>query len=219
MEVIRPFRLATTQDRCLSTRTPPPLSVSGVETELRRLLRLSVAKQLRESDHEDLAVKLEEETEEILPVAEDMKEMGDELKQTVDELNEESSQRFEHMCETLCLSQHNARNKFRRTIEVLFNEGISLNNNIVTMVTFTGHVAVFCADQNMEEQTVEVVEEADTFIHDKILPWLLENGGWVSVCVRACVRVCVCVCVLCVGACMQAVFRNCPYVCKMLMIV
>ena len=164
-----------------------------------------MTKQLRASDHEDLAVTLEEETEEILPEKEDMKEMGDVLRQMADKLNEERSQEFENMCERLCLSQHNARNKFRRTIEVLFSKGISWPN-IVTMVTFTGHVAVFCADQNMEEQTVEVVEEADTFMHDRLLPWILKRGGWVSVCVRACVRACVYA-----RVCIQAVFRRCPY--------
>ena len=186
-------------------RTPPPAFLKA-EANIRRFLRDFVTTKLRESDHEDLADKLDEETERILLEVEDMKEMEQALRHV------ERSEEFDNMCERLCLSQHNARNRFRRTIEVLFNKGISWNN-IVTMVTFTGHVAVFCADQNMEEQTVEVVEEADAFIHDRLLPWILEKGAWVCVCV------CVCVCVR-VRVCIQTVFRRCPYeLYKMLMTV
>jgi ABC-type cobalt transport system substrate-binding protein len=45
-------------------------------------------------------------------------------------------------------------------------------HQFVTVMAFTGHVAVHCANHNMEEQLVEVVDEAEKFLHAKQPIWI-----------------------------------------------
>jgi ElaB/YqjD/DUF883 family membrane-anchored ribosome-binding protein len=160
-----------------NSRNLPPQSTLQAEAKIRRVLRGFVTTLLREGGHTSLADRLDEETEKLLAKADDMRDLGELLRQMAEKLNSERSEELESMCERLCISQHNARTRFRKAIHSLFVEETSWNQ-IVTMITFTGHVAVYCANLNMEEQSVEVVDEADTFLHDKLLPWILERGGW-----------------------------------------
>ena len=141
---------------------PPKPQLEG-EAKLRRFLRGYVAAQLRRKGHCDLAVIVERETKRLMPSSLDEDEVAEVLTRMADKLNEERSEQFEHMCVQLNLSQTNTRRKFNKVMTNLFQENI-MWGNIVTLVTFTGHIATYCARYNMDEQSIEVLNEADTYV-------------------------------------------------------
>lgn len=163
---------------------PPKPQLEG-EAKLRRFLRGYVSAQLRKKGYGELAAIVERETTRLMPSTLDEDEVAEVLTRMADQLNEERAQQFENMCVQLNLSQTNTKKKFNKVMVNLFQEGISWGN-IITLVAFTGHIATYCARYNMDEQSIEVLNEADTYLHEQLLPWILEQGGWVSCPVCVC---------------------------------
>lgn len=164
-------------------RNGPPRPQLEAEAKLRRFLRGYVATQLRRKGYCELAGIVERETTRLMPSSLDEDEVAEVLTRLADQLNEERAEQFEHMCVQLNLSQTNTKRKFNTVMVNLFQEDITWGN-IITLVTFTGHIATYCARYNMDEQSMEVLNEADMYLHERLLPWILEQGGWVSVFTR-----------------------------------
>ena len=51
---------------------------------------------------------------------------------------------------------------------------------ICSLFTLTGLLAVYCAQNNMEDMLGRVADWLVLFTMDRLRPWILLNGGWVS---------------------------------------
>ena len=181
--IARPKPPAAMEVETYSARSPlPEPSSLKSETKIRRVSRGFATSQLRESGHLNLANRLDEETETILPYSEPMNDVGEALLPLVEKVSTDRFEELESMCERASVSQYNARSRFRRILDGMSFSPEATWNDLVTIIAFTGHVAVHCANLNMEEQSVEVVDEADKFLHEKLPPWIIARAVEVSSC-------------------------------------
>ena len=156
-----------------------------VQTKFRRVLRGVVTKQLKEDGHLNLADSLNEETETILPYSEPVNDVGEVLHPLIESFSKNRFEELQSMCERESLSQYNARSRFRGILKRMTSNTLKTPMNVhqfVTVMAFTGHVAVHCANHNMEEQLVEVVDEAEKFLHEKQPIWIPTSTVEVSSC-------------------------------------
>ena len=160
-------------------RTGLPKPQLESETKLRHFLRDYVATQLRKKGHCDLAAVVERKQMRLMPSSTDEDELADKLTRLAEKMTKERSGQFEHMCTQLNLSQGIDRIAFNKIMANMFKDNITWGR-IITLVAFAGHIATYCARYNMDKQSIEILNEADMYLHDRLLPWMLEQSDWVS---------------------------------------
>jgi hypothetical protein len=106
-----------------------------------------------------------------------MNDVGEALLPLVEKVSTDRFEELESMCERASVSQYNARSRFRRLLDSMSFSPETPWSGLVTIIAFTGHVAVHCANHNMEEQLVEVVDEADKFLREKLPPWIIARAA------------------------------------------
>ena len=155
----------------------PQISLQG-EAKLKKLLRIFVTAKLREKHFDMLADGMQEEIVSLFGDDEEVDVDSDRLLRLIERISQERSEHFDSLINRMDLNQESARRMYRGTIITLFDQKKSWSS-VILVIAFTADVCVYCARYNMGEQITEILQAADSIFHDRLVPWMLEHGGWV----------------------------------------
>jgi hypothetical protein len=93
------------------------------------------------------------------------------------QLAEEKKEQLDEVCFDLQLNRSNLQDTFEALSGELFHDRI-IWGRIVTFIAFTGALAVYCAENNLEDQVQCITEWAGSFIQTNLATWMANNGGW-----------------------------------------
>ena len=82
-------------------------------------------------------------------------------------------------CEKLNLNSSNLRSNFRKTIDVLLDDGITWGK-VVVFFSFAVSFAIYLCTNKMSHLASQVSMWAAQDLQNRIQPWIDANGGWVS---------------------------------------
>lgn len=98
------------------------------------------------------------------------------LKEIADTLDEERSQQFDDMLRVLGMDASNMEHTYDIIIYEMFRDAINWGR-IVTFITFSAHMAVYCARQEkLRHKVLDIVSWTDKEM-EKLQSWILDQGG------------------------------------------
>lgn len=115
----------------------------------------------------------------------DDKDAEEILHKIAEQLTKERGKHFEQLCNNLELTENNTLAVYDRIVTELFAKDVHWGG-VVTLVSFTGVLVVHLARHDLERQIPSTLEHMDSVIHNKVLPWIVLKGGWVSMTIAHC---------------------------------
>ena len=101
------------------------------------------------------------------------------LHKIAQQLSRDRGEHFEQLCVNLELRPDNVPAVYNRVVQEMLAADVHWGS-VVTLVSFTGVLVVHLAQHGLEEQVPHTLEQMDTIIHERVLPWITIRGGWVS---------------------------------------
>ena len=134
------------------------------------------------------------------------------LHKIAQQLTRERGEHFERLCINLELRADNVPAVYNSVVLEMFAADVHWGS-VVTLVSFTGVLVVYLARHGLDEQVPHTLEQMDTIIHEKVLPWITIKGGWVSANTIFLV-ICICCCSHPCGNTLMKEFSNLLHWCS-----
>ena len=101
------------------------------------------------------------------------------LHKIAQKLTRERGEHFEQLCINLELRADNVPAVYSRVVQEMLVADVHWGS-VVTLVSFTGVLVVYLARHGLGEQVPHTLEQMDSIIHERVIPWITLRGGWVS---------------------------------------
>ena len=148
---------------------------SRSSTKFRRLARTYIINRLRRQGFGEIA--------ERYTSSECDEEEDDETHQALHRLAhglaEEKRHQFEDILERLEINRDNLEGTYRDIVAEMFKDQIHWGR-IIAFLVFSGSLAVYCAQNDMEDRIGDVIEWAEADVQTTVSSWVLSQGGWAA---------------------------------------
>lgn len=123
-----------------------------------------------------------------LPVPDNVREItsrnsihkvGNALKSLADEFSSQFREQFVEMCDQLDVHEETMKCTIEGVANELFSDGIKWAR-IVAFFVFGSELAIHCKKRNWNELINIIAVSLSSYISEKLLPWINDHGGWVS---------------------------------------
>ncbi len=92
-------------------------------------------------------------------------------------LEEEREVQFEEMLFTMILNSSNIEKTYDNMMYEMYSNSINWGK-IITYITFTAHMAVYCARENsLRDKVPDIVTWADRVMEEQLQGWIRSQGG------------------------------------------
>lgn len=106
--------------------------------------------------------------------------VGVALRSLADEFSSHFKDQFVEMCDKLDINADTMKPTIEGVANELFSEGIKWAR-IVALFVFGSELAMHCKNRNWPDLINEIAYSLSSYISEKLLPWINDHGGWVSV--------------------------------------
>jgi len=154
------------------------MAVTKRDGIVRHFARNYIIEQLELNDYGSLAERLRMQCVSSINCCDD-EDAEEILHKIAQQLTTERGEHFERLCVNLELRADNVSAVYNRVVQEMFATDVHWGS-VVTLVSFTGVLVVYLARHGLDQQVPHTLEQMDTIIHEKVLPWITLKGGWVS---------------------------------------
>lgn len=88
---------------------------------------------------------------------------------------------FVNMLRSLDCQADNCSEVYAQIVESMFADNVINWGRIAVLFAFSGHLALFCKQNGLQEASELVPLWLTSFVNRRLLKWIQNNGGWVSV--------------------------------------
>lgn len=149
---------------------PEHLTVDN--THIKELARFFIMNELRKNGYKAIANQLQ-------PVENPNDNTHQIIRSIAAEFENERSKQFTDIFAGLSINDSNLKQTYNTVLTELFREGVHWGK-IIAFLVFSSHLAIYCAQNNMEDRVKEVVEWSELEMQTRIHDWVQERGGWVA---------------------------------------
>lgn len=106
--------------------------------------------------------------------------VGNALRSLADEFSSQFKEQFVEMCDQLEVSEATMQMTIEGVANELFSDGIKWAR-IVAFFVFGSELAIHCKKRNWPNLINTIALSLSSYISEKLLPWINDHGGWVSI--------------------------------------
>ena len=140
--------------------------------KFRRFTRAYIISQLRKHNFDTIADKhvLLEETDDSSQLL---------LHHLAGNLADERQRQFEDILDRLQLTNDNLSETYQTIVTEIFRDDVNWGR-VLAFLVFSGSLAVYCAQQSMEERVGEVISWTEDDMQRTVSSWIMKQGGWAA---------------------------------------
>ena len=99
------------------------------------------------------------------------------IERIINQLEDERAEQFVDILTGLNIDRNNLRITYNTIVTEIFSDGVHWGR-IVAFLVFSGHLAIHCARNDLEEYVPDVVSWVESEMRLRIHQWVQSQGGW-----------------------------------------